>query len=257
MKTVSRLSIAPVKGLALVHPTEITLGPNGVGENRRFHIVDEDGRRYNQIRDGALVRIAPAYDAEADLLSLLFPDGEVVAGEVELGEANVTDFYGRKVPGRLVGGPWNAALSAHLGRPLRLVKTDEPGAGVDRGRGAVTMLSDASLDELAKHAAQEAVDARRFRMLIGIAGCAPHEEDEWVGKNVRVGEAVVRLREEVARCAITTQDPDTGIPDLDTLREIKTYRGTRDDDGKYIDFGVFGEVVEPGIVRLGDEVKPL
>jgi uncharacterized protein YcbX len=257
MKTVSRLSIAPVKGLALVHPLEITLGPNGVAENRRFHVVDEDGRRYNQIRNGALVRIAPTYDGEADLLSLLFPDGEVVADEVALGEAIVTDFYGRKVPGRVVEGPWSDAISAYAGQTLRLVKTDEPGGGVDRSRGTVSVLSDASLQELARNAGRDAVDARRFRMLIGVAGCTAHEEDEWLGRSVRVGEAVLRLHEEVARCAITTQDPDSGVPDFDTLREITSYRGTRDEDGKHIDFGVFGEVKEPGVVRLGDAVEPL
>ena len=257
MRTVSRLSIAPVKGMALLHPQEIRLQPFGVADNRRFHIVDEDGRRYGQIRNGTLVRIVPTYDGDADLLSLLFPDGDVVAGEVVLGEPIVTDFYGRDVRGRFVEGPWAEAISAYAGKPLRLVKTDEPGAGVDRGRGSVSVLADASLAELARHAGREAVDARRFRMLIGVGGCDAHEEDEWVGKLVRVGEAVVRLHEEVARCAITTHDPDSGLPDFDTLREIKSYRGTRNDDGKRIDFGVFGEVEEPGVVRLGDAVVPL
>lgn len=257
MKTVSRLSIAPVKGLGLVHPHEIRLEQFGVSENRRFHIVDDAGRRYNQIRNGTLVRIAPTYDVAADLLSLRFPDGEVVAGDVVLGEPIVTDFHGRAVPGRVVEGLWNAAISAFAGRPLRLVKTDDPGAGVDRGNGTVSVVGDASLDELARHAESDAVDVRRFRMLIGVAGCEAHEEDAWVGKAVRIGEAVVRLHEEVARCAITTQDPDSGVPDLDTLRAIKSYRGTREDDGKHIDFGVFGEVAEPGVVRVGDSVEPL
>lgn len=257
MRTVSRLSIAPVKGMALVHLQEIELGPFGVAKNRRFHVVDEDGRRYGQIRNGTLVRIAPTYDGEADLLSLLFPDGDVVAGDVMLGEPIVTDFYGRAVPGRVVEGPWNEAVSAYADMPLRLVKTDDPGAGVDRGNGSVSLLGDASLEELARNAGLGAVDARRFRMLIGIAGSEAHEEDEWVGKLVRVGQAVVRLHEEVARCAITTQDPDSGVPNFDTLREIKSYRGTRDDDGTHIDFGVFGEVEEPGVVRLGDAVEPI
>ena len=60
MKTVSRLSIAPVKGMALVHPEEISLGPFGVAANRRFHVVDEDGRRYGQIRNGTLTRYVSA-----------------------------------------------------------------------------------------------------------------------------------------------------------------------------------------------------
>ncbi len=256
MRTVSRLAIAPVKGMALVHPDEIRLERYGVADNRRFHVIDEHGRRYGQIRNGTLVRVAPEYEADANRLVLRFPDGAVVAAELALGEPVTTDFYGRPVPGRIVDGPWAAAISTYAGRPLRFVKTDEPGAGVDRGLGSVSLLSDASLDELARNARRDGVDARRFRMLIGVAGCEPHEEDEWLGRLVRVGDAVVHLHEQVARCAITTQNPETGVPDFDTLREITRYRGTREDDGKHVDFGVFGEVAEPGRVRVGDPVEP-
>ena len=42
---------------------------------------------------------------------------------------------------------------------------------------------------------------------------------------------------------------------LDTLAEIKIYRGLR--DGKKLDFGVYFDVVEPGRVRVGDAVQPL
>jgi uncharacterized protein YcbX len=256
VKTVSRLSIAPVKGMALLHPEEIRLESFGVASNRRFYLVDAEGRRYGQIRNGTLVRIVPEYDAEAERLVLRFPDGTFVDGRIELGEALVTDFYGRPVHGRTVEGPWSDAVSRFAGRPLRLVRADEPGAGVDRDRGSVTMLSEASLAELARHAGRDAVDGRRFRMLIDVAGCEPHEEDAWLGGLVRVGGAMVRLHEQVARCAITTQSPETGLPDFNSLREIARYRGTRVDDGKHIDFGVFGEVEQPGRVRVGDPVEP-
>jgi MOSC domain-containing protein len=138
---------------------------------------------------------------------------------------------------------------------VRLVRADDPGAAVDRARGSVSMLSEASLEELRRRAScEEPVDPARFRMLIGIGGVHAHEEDEWLGRRVRVGEAVVVLHEQVARCAITTQNPKTGVPDFDTLRQIKAYRGAR--DRKLIDFGVYGEVDEPGRVRLGDPVEP-
>jgi uncharacterized protein YcbX len=257
VKTVSRLSIAPVKGMALVHPDEVALERFGVAANRRFHVTDADGRRYGQIRNGKLVRIQPEYDEASGRLALRFPDGHVVDGVPELGEELVTDFYGRPVPGRVAEGEWSDAISEFAGRPLQLVRCEEPGAGVDRGLGPVTMLSDASLDELARHVEHDGVDPRRFRMLVSIAGCRAHEEDEWLGGLVQVGDAVVRLHEQVARCAITTQNPESGIPDLDTLREISRYRGTRDDDGKSIDFGVYGEVETPGRVRVGDPVEPL
>ena len=75
MPTVTRISIAPVKGLALVHPHQVMLEQAGVRENRRFHIVDADGRRYNQLRNGALVQIEQKYDDAAQRLELRFPDG--------------------------------------------------------------------------------------------------------------------------------------------------------------------------------------
>ena len=93
-------------------------------------------------------------------------------------------------------------------------------------------------------------------MLFQVDGVAAHEEDEWIGRDVRIGAAVIRLHDRVARCAITTRNPGTGQVDFDTLREIKAYRGAGA-DGKDIDFGVFGEVVEPGAVNVGDPVEPL
>ena len=86
-----------------------------------------------------------------------------------------------------------------------------------------------------------------------------HAEDEWVGRRVRIGDATVKLRGDVGRCAITTQNPETGVPDFDTLRAIDSYRGrTHNASGKeHIPFGVYGEVVDVGVVRVGDTVEPL
>ena len=92
-------------------------------------------------------------------------------------------------------------------------------------------------------------------MLVHVGGVAPHEEDTWIGRELRLGAAVVRPLEQVARCAITTAGPETGRRDFDTLHAIKAYRGVRDADA--IDFGIYGEVVEPGPVRVGDPVEPV
>lgn len=253
MPTVSRLSIAPVKSLALVHPDEVLLTRSGVVENRRFYLVDARGRLFSGIRHGPLVRIRSQWDPERDWLSLSFPDGAVVQGEVALGKATRTNFWGRLVAGRLVEGPWAEALSAYAGKLLRLVRSDRPGDACDVH--VATLVSDASVEELRRRAGrQEPVDARRFRILFGINGCAPHEEDTWVGRRISIGAAVVRVIGPVPRCAVTTQDPSTGIPDLDTLRVIKGYRGQR--DGRKLDFGVYADVEEEGRVRVGDPVEP-
>jgi uncharacterized protein YcbX len=121
----------------------------------------------------------------------------------------------------------------------------------------VSLVSRASLEELGRHVGQNgAVDGRRFRMLFELDGCEPHEEDSWVKRRVRIGDAVVYLRNDVGRCAITTQNPDSGVPDLDTLRTIRAYRSeTANEKGKnHLPFGVYGEVVEPGRVAVGDAV---
>ena len=188
---------------------------------------------------------------------LRFPDGSDVAGEMELGPRIVTSFFGRPVEGRLVEGPWSDALSAYVGRPVRLARTEREGDGVDRGRLAgATLVSTGSLDALRDAAGEnEPVDGRRFRMTIGIEGVEPHGEDRWIGSEVRVGGARVAVREHVGRCAVTTLDPDRGVRDLDTLGTIAAYRGdvlTREP----IPFGVWCEVVEPGPVAVGDPVEP-
>src|SRR4029078_13193932 len=90
---VTRISITPVKGMALHHPDEVLLDRNGVAENRRFFMIDADGRLYGILRHAPFVRIRAEAENRGARLSLTFPDGEVVAGDVELGEPTETDFW--------------------------------------------------------------------------------------------------------------------------------------------------------------------
>jgi uncharacterized protein YcbX len=250
--TLVRISTTPVKSLLLHHPDEIELEPFGVARDRRFYLIREDGRLLAGLHHGPLALVRADWDPGPDRLTLTFPEGEVVEDDVRLGEPVLTDFWGHRVEGRLVVGPWSEALSAFAGRPVRLVKTDVRAGGVDAE--PLTLVSSESVAELARRAGLDAVDARRFRMLLEIEGCAPHEEDTWSGRHLRIGDAVVEIGGPVPRCATTTRDPDTGMRDLDTLREIAAYRGKR--DGKKIDFGVYAQVVRPGRVRVGDPVEP-
>jgi uncharacterized protein YcbX len=222
-----------------------------VAGNRRFFFVDEDGRLFGRTRFGPLVTVAVDYDGNGRL-AFAFPDGSVAEGEVTLAEAHVTDFWGRAVHGRIVLGPWADAISELAGRPLRMVQTDGEGEGVDVHVG--TVVARASCVRLGRELGAD-VDPRRFRMLVELDGVEAHEEDAWKGRAVRVGEAVIRVGGPVPRCAITTQDPDTGLRTLDTLAGIKAYRGRR--DGKWLDFGAYFEVASPGRVRVGDPVEPL
>jgi uncharacterized protein YcbX len=248
---VARLAIAPVKGLGLVHPEEALLGRNGIRNDRRFYLVDADGRLVNNKTCGELVQVRPNVSEDAHRLTLGFPSGDAVGGEVVLGAAVETSFYGRPVTGRYVEGPWSEALSEHAARPLRLVRTDEPGAAIDRTH-VVSLISDGSLAALSRQVGVDGVDGRRFRMTVEFEGCAEHEEDGWIGGEVEVGEARIRVTGPVGRCVVTTRNPETGESDLDTLGALAGYRTLR--EGKSFGCGVCGDVLAEGVVRVGDSL---
>ncbi|HWE81895.1 MAG TPA: MOSC N-terminal beta barrel domain-containing protein [Gaiellaceae bacterium] len=253
MITVSRISIAPVKSLGLVFPDEVQLGAHGIAGDRRFWMTDATGRLYNNKRLGTFVLVRPTWDEESGQLTLAFPNGSAVSGTVELGTETATTFYGAAFPSRRVIGPWEDALSEYAGEPLLLFHA--PDGATDRGLhgGTVSLVSEASLARLGEVAGAAApLDGRRFRMLFEIDGVEAHEEDEWIGRRIRIGEAEIVFRGDIGRCVVTSHDPDTGETDVDTLRALATYR--REGRSEPLPLGIYGQVVEPGRVRIGDTV---
>jgi uncharacterized protein YcbX len=99
----------------------------------------------------------------------------------------------------------------------------------------------------------ESVDPRRFRMLIEIDGVPANYEDRWVGRRARVGGALIGWGGHVGRCLITSRDPETGEIDLPTLDILGDYRG-RVEATEPLPFGIYGRVLEPGSVAVGDAV---
>jgi uncharacterized protein YcbX len=249
--TVSGLAVTAVKGTRLRAVERVELDRDGARGDRRFFVVDDRGRMVNaKLLGGLLGVIADDRDGE---LWLTFPDGTCAQGPATLGERVTTRFYSQERGARIVEGPFAAALSEHLGRPLLLVARE---GSIDRGPiGAASLVSRASLAELAAHCREPAVDARRFRMLIEVDSVAAHAEDGWVGQPLQVGQAVVHWRGHVGRCLVTSRHPDTGAVDLPTLDVLGDYRG-RIDATEPLPFGIYGEVVRPGTIRVGDSVAP-
>jgi len=161
VRTLARISVAPVKGFRLAHPERVTLTPEGIVENRRFFLVDEQGARLRSSLTAWPVVVAAAYDAEAERLSMAFPDGtSVEASAVATGEELLCLAGGREVPVRVVPGPWDEPLARLAGHPVRLVRPDLVGATLTE---PVTLVSQESVNRLAREAGWP-VDARRFRM---------------------------------------------------------------------------------------------
>jgi uncharacterized protein len=252
MPFVELISVTPVKCFALSHPESIELTAEGVRENRRFLLVDAEGRRLRSSLTSWPMVVRAGYDPAAERLWMRFPDGAEFEGSA-LGDGEVldVDYHETVVRSRVVPGEWNERLSQLAGHPVRLVRPEEHGLVQE---APVTLVSEDSIERLAREAGRP-VDGRRFRMLFTLSGCRAHEEDGWEGRLLQIGEAVVRAGGPVDRCAMTTRDPDTGERDLDTLALIKGYRGLS--PRRTLDFGVYAEIIEPGRVSLGDTVEPL
>jgi MOSC domain-containing protein len=252
MPSVELISVTPVKCFALDHPGSIELTAGGVPANRRFLLVNGEGKRLRSSLTSWPMVIRARYDPASERLWMRFPDGaELEESAFGSGEPVEIDLHGGATGARSVDGEWTERLSQMAGHPVRLMRPEVHGC---LQMAPVTLISDGSLERLGQEAG-EPVDGKRFRMLFTLAGCRPHEEDEWDGRLLRIGDAVIRAGGPVDRCAMTTRDPDTGERDLDTLGLIKAYRGLS--ERQTLDFGVYAEIVQPGTVRAGDTVEPL
>jgi uncharacterized protein YcbX len=253
MISVARISLTPVKCFRLNHPEEVTLGADGVAGNRLFVLVGADGERLRSSKTPWPVVVSADYDPAADTLAMTFPGGVEVSGSAApTGEEIECEIGKRAQRVTLVPGPWDDLLSELGGRPVRLARVAREGAAMVE---PVTIVSLASVARVAHEAGVAALDSRRFRTLFELDGAGEHEEDNWAGQRVRVGEAVIEVGDPVIRCAVTTRDPDSGERDLDTLGVIAAYRG-RGGDGE-IFFARYARVAEPGVVRVGDDVEAL
>jgi uncharacterized protein len=252
--TVRAIHLSPIKSLRLVSVEQAQLDGSGIPDDRRFLLLDERGRVATQRNIGALATVEARYDAAGGTLSLLLPDGRVIVDTPRPNGPATTILWGRRVDGQFVHGPWSEALSELAGRPLRLVQADRtPLRGLDDS--PVSLLSIESVEELGRRSGLESPpDHRRFRPTLLLEGGAAHVEDEWVGRRLRVGRAVIHVRRRDPRCALTRRNPDTGVLDLDTLGLIGAYRPAGEEG---VCFGVYCDVSQPGAIRVGDDVEPL
>ena len=126
------------------------------------------------------------------------------------------------------------ALAAELGHGARVIK---------QNRGVfdtmpLSLLSVQSVERL-----RPGLDPRRFRPNILVEGAG---EDEWVGRTLQIGGMRMRVDQHDERCVVVNVDPETTERDPSILRKIAQERDSR--------FGVYGSVVAPGRIAVGDPV---
>lgn len=93
-----------------------------------------------------------------------------------------------------------------------------------------------------------AQEPERWRGNIWLDGLAPWEEWDWIGRDIEIGSAVLRVSERIKRCNHTTANPVTGKRDTDTLGVLR-------DNWDHQDFGIYAQVIQSGTIDIGDTPK--
>ncbi len=143
---------------------------------------------------------------------------------------------------------WVAPICTTSQQPTAIVKA--PGRGMtDSGTASVSIMTMASHRSVEGRVGRK-VEVERWRGNIWLDGPAPWEEMEWVGKDLRIGTAVMHIRKPIVRCAHTMANPKTGLRDTDLPAVLR-------DGWRHEDFGVQGVVIKSGTVAVGDSYEVL
>ncbi|MBM7787053.1 MOSC domain-containing protein [Tenggerimyces flavus] len=237
---VVRVGLTPLKGMAHLALDSVELALDGPVGDRVFCLVDPATHRVlRTVEDDALMACRAEWTDP--VLTIRTPIG-TVTGEVEVGSELTADYWGRTARLREVRGPWAELLSAYAGRPVVLCRTT-PGEII--WAGSVSIVTTASLAELARRVGRVVDDGARFRatFVVDTGDDEPFAEDRW--QQVRLGDAVLRVRGPLARCAVVDRHPARGGHDLPALKALAH---DRTKDGEIL-FGISADVVRPGIVN--------
>ncbi len=129
-------------------------------------------------------------------------------------------------------------------QPMRIVSAGL--ALTDSPWPSVSVLSLTSLADLSARMGI-ALSPHRFRGNLWVEGWEPWSEFGLIGRRLRIGDAVLELRERITRCRATCADVETGAIHGDTLASLEAAFGHQD-------FGLYAAVVEGGTVATGQEV---
>ncbi|HEX7480781.1 MAG TPA: MOSC N-terminal beta barrel domain-containing protein [Polyangiales bacterium] len=263
MPEISALHIYPVKGCAGIEVSGIRLDALGPLFDRRFMIVDDNGRFMTQREHPrmALIRVKltpTALVLETEGMPKLTLDTATRSERrrhVQVWEAHL--------PAESLGHSAAQWLGEVLGTPCELVRfADDAVRIVDRryvlderrvgfaDAFPMLIISEASLDALNLRLLQP-VPMNRFRPNVVVSGTEPHAEDSW--KLLRVGQLLIDVAKPCARCTVPTVDQTTGIAGKEPMATLARYR-TKDHK---VYFGQNCVHRDFGMLRVGDELEIL
>ncbi len=200
-----RITIYPIKSLTGIDLPSVAVLPNGALENdRRFALVDSDGRFVNGKRTPAVHSVHATYD----LADMKVRFNNNVDDDAE----NAVEFSLRHQQREI--GQW---LSGALGIACGLTENTAGGFPDDTDSPGPTLLSTATLDAVASWFPGLTLDEtrRRFRANLELSGVEPFWEDRLVGPTgtavpFRIGSVHWLGTNPCQRCVVPTRDATTG-----------------------------------------------
>lgn len=253
--TIAAIYRYPVKGLSAEPLDLTTLAPGEcLPHDRRFAIALPSTRFDPQnpewlskthfvmlMRDAALAHLRTGFDPETGVLTIVDESGPPL-------RARITEPEGAKQAADFIA----EFLGDGIARPLRIVEAPghafadarkKPNATADKYVSLINRGSIAALEE----AVETPVDPLRFRANVYFDGPPAWDELDWIGRDIVLGGARLRIVAPITRCAATEVNPDTAERDLDTVAALRRHFG-------HNLMGIYAEVTEGGEIAVGDPV---
>jgi GntR family transcriptional regulator/MocR family aminotransferase len=136
-------------------------------------------------------------------------------------------------------------LAPTLLAPPRLVRSRD-GHFMDKPDNVLSLINLATVRALEEQWGFE-INPLRFRANIYIDGAKPWEEFDWIGSDIHIGDARLRVDRRNGRCGATNVNPDNGRRDLDIPSSLRAAFGHKD-------LGVYLVVRDGGKLAIGDPV---
>lgn len=258
----------PVKSLLGEELDAVDVGSGGLLGDRRLALLHRPTGRVasakNPYRWRALLALRAA---GAGPVTLTLPDGRTVAAHDDRADEILSELLGEPVT--LTGTPPADAvlersrpeevLAAGVTVPVtvdegRLGGAAPPGSFVDYA--PVHLVTTATLRRVGAATSSGVVDPARYRPNLLLDTTADgFEENDWVGRELRIGdELVLRVVAPTPRCAVPTLAHGPLPRDPDALRVPARLNRVVPLPGLSAQpcVGAYAQVVRPGRVRLGD-----
>jgi GntR family transcriptional regulator / MocR family aminotransferase len=183
--------------------------------------------------DENLAKVATSLDLETMRLTVAEGNREVASAQLsdQADRAEIESLFWRLLP----------TLSA----PPVLVRS-RGGHFMDKPDNVISLINLATVRSLEQQWGVD-IDPLRFRANIYIDGARPWEEFDWVGKEIRIGDAVFAVDRKNGRCGATNVNPTTARRDLDIPSSLRATFGHKN-------LGVYLIVRDGGEVAVGNSV---